>query len=102
MTVKMHPFAAHIGAGATPVLERDVIAEDNAHLFQNIKRCRVDLLDLLGIHRFCQRQPYIQRWQHCMIGAGADVPPFAPSATSTCILGDLFVHEFASLFDTCH
>ena len=100
--VEMHPLAAHIGAGALPVPERDVVAEDNADLFKNIKRSGINTLDLFLVHRFGQRQPAGQGRQHRMIGAGAQVAALASSAAPPCIRCDSLVHEFASFIRSCH
>ena len=100
--VQMHPFAAHIGAGLAPVLERDVVTEDNADLFQNVERGRVDALYLFLIHRFGQRQLSGQCRQHRMVRPGAQITAFAPSATSLCVWCDCLVHNLASFSGSCH
>ena len=98
----MHPFAAHIGAGLAPVLERDVVTEDNADLFQNVERGRIDPLDLFLIHRFGQWQLSGQCRQHRMVGPCAQITAFASAATSLCVWCDCLVHNLASFSASCH
>ena len=44
--IQMHPITAHISAHTFPIGQSDIIAKDDAHVFEDIHRGGVDPFDL--------------------------------------------------------
>ena len=66
--VKMHPITTHIGPGPFPVRKRDLVAEDDAHVFEDVHRGSVDKVDFLLVHHLAAGKRVDQARQHGAVG----------------------------------
>ena len=62
--VEVNHLVHDLRADPSPVLQRDGVAEQDAHRLEDVHRGCVDPFDLFGVHRFDHRQAPLQRRQH--------------------------------------